>query len=270
MRRRTGGELAEQPGYGGGAAGDPGSPGADEPDPMDRPGNPANRFSVHDAERETGLPRHDDAQGALEIEFENDDAAAPLSPAGRSRDLRPAALTALAAAVFGGALLATHSRAAPSPPGPVKSVTLVPPDYAAYVVTVAYQGSHVLSTAQRRIEVDLRVTPVAGAKVRIIAYYVSENGVTARADPPPSVTPLPASGSEVKLDLTVTNCATVPIGESMGFVDVVADGPSGVIDRFTILGERYSDDLTGMLRQLCPGRSNGQDQNTIGVVVAGS
>ena len=57
---------------------------------------------------------------------------------------------------------------------------------------------------------------------------------------------------------------------AMGFVDVVADGPSGVIDRFTILGERYSDDLAAMLRQLCPGRSNGQDQNTIGVVVAGS
>ncbi len=269
MKRRTGGELAQQPGYGGGAAGDPGSLGAGEPEPLTRPESPATRFSVHASERETGVPR-DDAQGALEIEFEDDDAAAPLSPAGQSRDLRPAALTALAAAVLGGALLATHSPAAPSTPGPVKSVALVPPDYAAYVVTVAYQGSHVLSTAQRRIEVDLRVTPVAGAKVRIIAYYVSENGVTARADPPPSVTPLPASGTEVRLDLTVTNCATVPIGESMGFVDVVADGPSGVIDRFTILGQRYSDDLTGMLRQLCPGRSNGQDQTTIGVVVAGS
>lgn len=216
-------------------------------------------------------PRGIAAQGALEIEFEDDDTATPtLSPAGRSRDLRPAALTALATVILGAALWATHGTTPPNAANSANTATAVPPDYAAYVVTVAYKGSHLLSAAQRRIEVDLRVAPAAGAKVKIIAYYVSENGVTARADPPPSVTPLPASGTDVKLDLTVTDCATVPIGESMGFVDVIADGPAGVIDRFTILGDRYSTDLARMLRQLCPGRTSDPNQSTIGVVVAGS
>lgn len=212
-----------------------------------------------------------DAQGALEIEFEDDNAAAALlSPAGRSRDLRPAAMTTLAVAVLGAAMWATHGTAAPAPNVSLHFATPAPPDYAAFSVTVAYHDAYIVSTAQRRIDVNLRVTPVQGASVRIIAYYVSENGVTARADPPPSVAPLPAEGADVKLELTVTNCATVPIGESMGFVDVVADGPAGVIDRFTILGERYSSDLTNLLRQVCPGRASSQDPHTIGVVVSGS
>jgi hypothetical protein len=145
-----------------------------------------------------------------------------------------------------------------------------PPDYAAFSVVVSYHNAYIVSAAQHRIDVNLKVSPVRGAKVRIIAYYISENGVTARADPPPSVAPLPASGMNVKLELTVTNCATVPIGESMGFVDVVADGPAGVIDRFTILGERYSTDLADLLRQVCPGRADGQGPNAIGVVVSGA
>lgn len=216
------------------------------------------------------LAPDDDRQGALEIEFEDEEAAAPASRAGRSRDLRPAALTTLAATMLGAALWATHGLATPNAvTGPVETPHAAR-DYAAFVVTVAYQGSHLLSAAQRRIEVDLRVTPVPGAKVRIVAYYISENGVSTHADPPPSGTALPTGGTDVKLELTVTNCATVPIGESMGFVDVIADGPTGVTDRFTILGERYATDLAGLLRRLCPGRPNGQGRSTIGVVVAGS
>lgn len=216
--------------------------------------------------------RDEDAQGALEIEFETDEESAAPSPfpAGRSRDLRPAALATLAAAVLGTALWATHAATTPSAlAGPAKS-TPAARDYAAAVVTVAYQSSHLLSQAQRRIEVDLRVTPVPGANPRIIAYYISENGVVTRAVPPPSATALPAAGSNVKLELTVTDCATVPIGESMGFVDVIADGPAGVTDRFTILGERYATDVARLLRRLCPNRSNGQDPVTTGVIVAGS
>jgi len=145
-----------------------------------------------------------------------------------------------------------------------------PPNYYAAVVNVSYHGSRLLSLPQRRIEVDLRVTPVTGAKVRILDYYISENGVQVRADPPPSATPLPASGMDVRLDLTVTDCFVVPIGESMSYVDVVADGPLGALDRFTILGERYSTDLTRLLRTVCPGRTNGQSQGADAVVVAGS
>lgn len=232
----------------------------------------ADDLEPHAHDRGGTLVHDEDAQGALEIEFEDDNAAAVLpSPAGRSRDLRPAAMTTLAVAVLGAALWATHGTTAPAPNLSLHFATPAPPpDYAAFSVTVAYHDAYIVSVAKRRIDVNLRVTPVQGASVQIIAYYVSENGVTARADPPPSVAPLPADGANVKLELTVTNCATVPIGESMGFVDVVADGPAGVIDRFTILGERYSSDLTNLLRQVCPGRASSQAPNTIGVVVAGS
>ncbi len=209
--------------------------------------------------------------GPLEIEFEDDEASSgyPDAPAGRSRDLRPVALALLGAVTLGAALSATH-RAAPSWSPVTSTPFTTAPNYAASVVTVGYQGSRLLSLPLRRIEVDLRVTPVAGAQVRIIDYYISENGVQVRADPPPSMTPLPTSGADVRLDLTVTDCAVVPIGESMSFVDVVADGPLGAQDRFTILGDRYSADLAGLLRRVCPGRTNGQSQGTVGVIVAGS
>lgn len=233
----------------------------------------ADDFEPYAHDRDRTRAHDEDAQGALEIEFEDDNSpAALLSPAGRSRDLRPAAMTTLAVAVLGAALWATHGTTAPAPNVSLHFATPTPPppDYAAFSVTVAYRNAYVVSVPQHRIDVNLRVTPVPGASVRIIAYYVSENGVTARADPPPSVAPLPPAGANVRLELTVTNCATVPIGESMGFVDVVADGPAGVIDRFTILGERYSSDLADLLRQVCPGRASSQAPHTIGVVVAGS
>jgi hypothetical protein len=211
--------------------------------------------------------RDSEDSGALEIEFEDEEAAPgyPAASAGRSRDLRPAALGTLGAVLLGAALWATH-RAAPDS-GPSTVVTPpAPPNYYAAVVNVSYHGSRLLSLPQRRIEVDLRVAPVDGAQVKIIEYYISENGVQVRADPPPSTTPLPASGADVRLDLTVTDCAAVPIGESMAFVDVVADGPLGVLDRFTILGERYSADLARLLRTVCPERTNGQSQGADTIV----
>ena len=194
--------------------------------------------------------------GALEIEFEDDGLDEPEytpAPGSRPRDLRPAALGALCAAVLGAALWAAHG--AQHAPG-ASSAELLPSthEYTPFLVNVGYQGSHLLSAAQRRIEVDLRVAPAEGAKVRIIDYYISENGVLARADPPPSMTPLPDAGMDVKLNLTVTDCAVVPIGESMSFVDVVADGPTGKMDRFTILGPRYSADLARLLTAVCPER----------------
>jgi len=216
-----------------------------------------------------------EADGLLEIEFEDDDAPpAPAAPAGRSRDLRPVTLTSLVAAVLIAALWATHAAAPGAGTGSGNSASLqaAPPNYANYVVTVSYQRSRLLSLAQRRIEIDLRVTPIPEAKVSIIDYYVSENGVRARADPPPSMTPLPAGGTDVKLDLTVTDCAAVAIGESMAFVDVVANGPAGTMDRFTILGSRYSADLARLLVTVCPGRTSGQStaSGATPVVVAGS
>lgn len=265
MRRKAGGEVADA-GYGG-AAGESSTRGVAPAYEIS-----SDDFQPHRLGDAFTRGRSEDAQGALEIEFEDDNSPAPLPyPAGRSRDLRPAAMTALAAAVLGSALWATHTPATPPPRSSLHFQTPAPPpDYGAFSVVVAYHNAYIVSTAQRRIDVNLGVSPVPGAKVRIIAYYISENGVTARADPPPSVAPLPPTGMNVKLELTVTNCATVPIGESMGFVDVVADGPAGVIDRFTILGERYSADLANLLRQVCPGRADGQGPNTIGVVVSGS
>lgn len=266
MKRKAGGETTD-PGYGG-AAGESSARGTE----------PAYELAADDFQRHASAAAPararaggDNAQGSLEIEFEDDSSPAPLPyPAGRSRDLRPAAMTTLAAAVLGAALWATHGTTAAGPSLTMHfSTPSQPPNYAAFSVVVVYHNAYVVSAAQRRIDVNLEVSPVPGAKVRIIAYYISENGVTARADPPPSVAPLPATGMNVKLELTVTNCATVPIGESMGFVDVVADGPAGVIDRFTILGERYSTDLANLLRQVCPGRADGQGPNTIGVVVSG-
>jgi hypothetical protein len=264
MRRKAGGEIA-----------DPESRGAAD-ESRARGTVPAYEIATDDFQRhaldgEVVRARNEASPGSLEIEFEDDGAAEPLPhPAGRSRDLRPAAMTTLATAVLGAALWATHGMTAPSPSLTMHFSAQAPaPNYAAFSVVVAYHDAYVVSAAQRRIDVNLHVSPVRGAKVRIIAYYISENGVTARADPPPSVAPLPVAGMDVKLELTVTNCATVPIGESMGFVDVVADGPAGVIDRFTILGERYSTDLANLLRQVCPGRADGQGPNTIGVVVSG-
>jgi hypothetical protein len=198
-----------------------------------------------------------DGVGALQIEFEDDDPAqdraqGPASIA-RSRDLRPFTMLGLGAAV-----MATAMWAAASAQSHAGSAATVPPvsahDYAAYVVTVSYRGARLLSEAQRRIEVDIHVTPVKGASVSVIKYSVGENGVLARADPPPSSVSLPASGTDVRLNLTVTDCAVVPIGESMSYVDVVTDGPSGTMDRFTILGERYSADLAHLLEIVCPGR----------------
>jgi hypothetical protein len=219
--------------------------------------------------------RDSDDAGPLEIEFEDEDAppAYPAAPAGQSRDLRPAAMASLAAVLLGAALWALHGSAADTGAGNTASSSAPVPNYAAYVVTVGYEGSRLLSLPQRRIEVDLRVAPVSGATVRIVGYYISENGVQVRADPPPSMTPLPASGTDVKLRLTVTDCAVVPIGESMSFVDVVADGPVGTIDRFTILGDQYSTDLARLLSTVCPGRPGGQvpiTGATTAVVVAGS
>ena len=221
------------------------------------------------SQRRERAARTDPATGALEIEFEDEDGPAEYAaaPAGWSRDLRPILLTSLAAAVLGAALWAARGSGAGSDGPP--TVSAAAPNYAAFVVTVGYQGAHLLSVPQRRIEIDLRVVPVRGATVKIISYYISENGVVAHADPAPSVTPLPAAGLDVKLDLTVTDCSVVPIGESMGFVDVVADGPTGITDRFTILGDRYSADVAHLLRTICPGRANGQSQGA-GTVVAGS
>ncbi|HEU5428469.1 MAG TPA: hypothetical protein VFU74_16430 [Actinocrinis sp.] len=264
MRRKAGGEIAN-PEHAGAAGGS-----------STRGTVPAYEIATDDFQRhaldgEATRARNEEPPGSLEIEFEDDGAAESLPhPAGRSRDLRPAAMTTLATAVLGAALWATHGATAPGPSLAMHFSAQAPaPDYAAFSVVVGYHDAYIVDAGQRRIDVNLHVSPVRGAKVRIIAYYISENGVIARADPPPSVTPLPVTGMNVKLELTVTNCATVPIGESMGFVDVVADGPAGVIDRFTILGERYSTDLANLLRRVCPGRADGQGPNTIGVVVSG-
>ena len=210
-----------------------------------------------------GASGTDDGAGTLEIEFEDDEGSpAPgASPARRPRDLRSAALITLAVAVLAAALAATHRTGSSNTSGTNNlTITAAVPNYGAFDVTVDYLDSRLLSLPGRRIEVDLRITPVPGAQVVVLNYYVSENGVTSQPaeGAAPSATPLRASGADVKLELTVTDCAVVPIGESMSFVDVVTEGPPGVMDRFTILGHRYASDLARLLRTVCPSRAGGQ------------
>lgn len=206
----------------------------------------------------------DEGAGALEIEFEDGEesaegdsfASAPAVDAGRSRDLRGAALTLLAVVTLGAAFSATHHVRSSDTERIDVPVVAIEPDYAAYMVTVSYQGSRVVSLEQRRITVDLRITPVPGARVRVLAYYVTEAGVLSETkNAPPSDAPLPASGVKAELELTVQNCTVAPIGESMSFVNVVSQGPVGVEDRFTILGERFAADLERLMLTVCPTRS---------------
>ena len=211
----------------------------------------------------------DERAGALEIEFEDDEGSSGSvgAPVGQPRDLRATTMITLAVVILGAALSATHHTGS-SDAGKTnnqtnnQSVLLTVPDYAAFMVTVRYQGSHLASLQQRRIAVDMRITPVDGAQVSVLNYYVDENGLISHAQPVLAGRPLPESGTDVELDLTVYNCAVVPIGESMSFVNVVANGPAGVTDRFTILGERYSADLARLLRMVCPGRASGQNPLT--------
>jgi hypothetical protein len=202
----------------------------------------------------------DEGAGALEIEFEDGDGPSEGAAyaAGRPRDLRGAALAALTAVTLGAALSATqHTGSNSISRGATEAnipIVMIEPDYTEYVVTVSYHGSRLVSLQQRRLAVDLRITPLPGARVRILNYYVEERGVLSRMRTALSRVPLPVSGADAELELTVNDCAVVPIGESMSFVNVVADGPAGVTDRFTILGEKYSSDLTRLLSTVCPAR----------------
>lgn len=211
-----------------------------------------------------GEDRGDISAGTLEIEFEDDEALSEADgvAVGRPRDFRSATMIALAVVVLGAALSATHHSDSSHNSAGQLTLSVAAPDYAAYMVTVRYEGSHLISLERRRIVVDMRITPVPGAQVTVLSYYVSENGMISYVQQDPSREPLPASGLDVELELAVTDCAVVPIGESMGFVNVVADGPAGITDRFTILGERYAADLTNLLRTVCPGRAGGQNPMT--------
>ena len=208
--------------------------------------------------RSGGGGADDEGAGALEIEFEDGDESPDraVPAAGRSRDLRAAALIALAVVTLAAALSATH-RTRPSGTNDTNNVivSIAAPDYAASMVTVQYRGAHVDSLQQRRIVVDLLLTPAPGAQVTVLNYYVDENGIVSSAETALSGKPLPGSGTDARLELTVDDCAVAPIGESMSFVNVVAVGPAGTTDRFTILGEHYSLDLSRLLRTVCPARN---------------
>src|SRR5690242_12592531 len=133
MKRKTGGEITD-PGYGG-AAHESSARGTDPAYEL-----AADDFQRHVSDGDAARSRAggDDTQGSLEIEFEDDSFPTPLPyPAGRSRDLRPAALTTLAAAVLGAALWATHGTAAAGPSLTMHfSTPTRPPNYAAFSVVV--------------------------------------------------------------------------------------------------------------------------------------
>ena len=214
-----------------------------------------------------GVDGGDEGAGALEIEFEDGDEPPDRVPSagGRPRDLRAAALIALGVVTLGAALSATH-RTSSSGTSNANSVIVsaAAPDYAASMVTVQYRDAHVDSLQQRRIAVDLLLTPAPGAQVRVLNYYVDENGIVSSAETGLSGKPLPDSGLDVRLELTVADCALAPIGESMSFVNVLAVGPAGTTDRFTILGERYSLDLARLLRAVCPARGTASGADAAG------
>lgn len=207
----------------------------------------------------------DVSAGMLEIEFEDDEASSEPGgvAVGRPRDFRRVTMITLAVVVLGAALSATHHSGSSDKNNAGQLILSIgAPNYAAYMVTVRYEGSHLISLERRRIAVDMRITPVPGAQISVLSYYVDENGVISYVQQDLSGKPLPASGTDVELELGVTDCAVAPIGESMGSVNVVADGPAGITDRFTILGERYAADLSRLLLTVCPGRAGGQNPRT--------
>lgn len=192
--------------------------------------------------------RDPDAGGApLEIEFEDEDPPPPGAPGRRltrARAARVAATATAAATVLCCALLATH-RPAATPPPPAAA-------YNGFAVTLRYLGARLASAGGRSIEVDLAVSPTQSSATTVSGFQVSQPGVSTSPGPGARPIAVPAPGTRVRLLLTVTDCPHVPKDETMAYVDVIA-GVTGLgeTERFTILGERYSADISRLLHEVC-------------------
>lgn len=201
----------------------------------------------------------------LEIEFEDEEAdggatpeAAAPDPHGSPRARLDAARrrrrfqvigTASAIAVLAvAAVMSTHDDNGTS--GTAAPSRFYIDDSAA--VRIVYLNSNLVSTAPRRLEVELNVTPLNGQPVKVTGISVSEGGVSVAPVGISATFDIPAAGQNVLLVWTIQDCARVPMDESMAYVEVVTRSAGGfVMDRFTILGDRYAADISRLLHDVC-------------------
>lgn len=200
----------------------------------------------------------------LEIEFEDGDeqdgtaAPEPAVPgaddsprartdaARRRRTWQLSAAAAVVAVLAGAAALATRGGGTGSAPP-----SRVYVDNSA-AVHITYLNSHLVSAAERRLEVELRVTPIQSQPVKITGITVSEGGVSVAPVGTSDTLDIPATGQNLLLLWTVRDCGRVPMDESMAYVEVITLSPGGlVMDRFTILGDRYAADISRLLHTVC-------------------
>jgi hypothetical protein len=204
--------------------------------------------------------RGESGPSPLEIEFEDEEGdggaqegsrrwGEQVPPAPDRRRLRRR--TVGAAAVIGVVALV----AALTARNAANSGSSAPNSYSAdgsTAVQMTYVGSTLVSVLQRRIEVTVSVTPVQPQALDITQISVSEAGVAVAPADSSSPVVVPAAGREVVLVLTVTDCSRVPMDESMAYVDVITRQQNGeLMDRFTILGDRYSADISRLLHRIC-------------------
>jgi hypothetical protein len=197
----------------------------------------------------------------LEIEFEDADgrgAAAEddrtqeeQAPPAPLRRLRYARRAVGAAAVVGlvavAAVLATRGgsgSAAPLPSGLA--------DDNSEAVRLTYVNSRLVSVPGHQLEVRLNITPAQDQPVKITEISVSEGGVAIAPISATGMVDVPAPGLDLTLRWTVTDCTSVPMDESMAYVEVITESRDGyIMDRFTILGDRYAADVSRLLHQIC-------------------
>ena len=119
-------------------------------------------------------------------------------------------------------------------------------------VRITYLNSHLVSTARHRLEVELNVTPLQSQPVKITEISVSEGGVSVAPVGISATFDVPAAGQNVVLLWTVQDCGRVPMDESMAYVEVITQSAGGfVMDRFTVLGDRYAADISRLLHSIC-------------------
>ena len=201
----------------------------------------------------------------LEIEFEDEQedggatpgAAAPdphgsprtrLDAARRRRKFQVIGTASAVAVLAVAAVVSTHDGGGTS--GTSTPSRFYIDDSAA--VRIAYLNSNLVSTAPRRLEVELNVTPLNGQPVKVTGISVSEGGVSVAPVGISATFDIPAAGQNVLLLWTIQDCARVPMDESMAYVEVVTRSAGGyVMDRFTILGDRYAADISRLLHDVC-------------------
>jgi hypothetical protein len=203
----------------------------------------------------------------LEIEFEDGDAgedggaSAGANPtqAGQENQAPPAptrrawrARRAIGAVVVIGvvavaAVMAAHDDSGSGAPPPSGFI-----DDNSEAVRITYLNSRLVSLPKHQLDVRLNIAPAQDQPVKITEISVSEGGVAIAPISPTGIVDVPTPGLDLTLRWTVTNCGNVPMDESMAYVEVITESKDNyIMDRFTILGDRYSADISRLLHQLC-------------------